>query len=1232
MNTLKYFFLIVFLLLLSSCATYEVQYANKEHKNVAPHTKKVIHSFYLIGDGGNSPLGSETITLQRLKKTLQQQSKNATVLFLGDNIYPAGMPKKSAKGREFAEHQLNIQTASVADFKGNTIFIPGNHDWYSNGLKGLKRQEKYVTNILGNNTFLPKNGCPIKKININKDITLLIVDSEWYLTKWNNHPTINDDCDIKTRNQFFDEFESQIKKSRGKTTIVALHHPLFTNGPHGGQFSLKQQLFPVGNSIPLPFVGTLLNLIRKTSGVSNTDLQNKRYIEYKNRMVTLAQENDKVVFVSGHEHTLQYIVQDNLPQIISGSGSKISATRNVGGGKFSLGAPGYARLDVFADGSSEVEFISTKNNQTVYKTQVLKPTNTSVLKQYPTSKKQHTLTSIYSDKEVEKSGFYNYVWGKRYRNVYATQIKAKNVYLDTLLGGLTPVRKGGGHQSKSLRLEDKQGREYVMRALRKNAIQYMQSVAFKNQHIEGQYEGSTSEKLLLDIFTGSHPYAPFVVETLAEAIGVFHTKPTLYYVPKQQALGSYNKEFGNELYMIEERAASGHGDKSNFGFSNKIISTNDLLKALRKNTNATVDEEAYIRARLFDMLLGDWDRHEDQWRWAAFKKGKKTIYKPVPRDRDQVFSIMADGVLLKYATKTIPAIEQMQSFGATINNIKTFNLAPYPLDMALATSATANTWLAQASYIQQHLTSAIIDEAFTHFPKEVQGETTANIRKKLTSRLHNLKDIAKEYAKHLGSFVIIKGTDKDDWFDIERASNGITHITGYRIQKDEKGEVFHQKTYDGKNTEEIWVYGLDDKDVFHVFGKGDNPIQIRLIGGQNNDTYTIKNGNSIAYFDFKSKKSSIQTSKGKKRLIDDYETNVYDYKKMKTSLNQIFPVIGFNPDDGIKTGLSNVYTSNGFERNPFSYQHRISAAYFFATDGYELNYSGEFARAISNWNLLVEAQYTSPNYAVNFFGFGSNSENLNATDELHFTKDYNRVKIRFLKAGASLIWRGELGGSFKVGASYEANKIENTLGRFINSTTQLPSNVFNTQRFVGAEAAYNFAHNDNNAFPTLGIQTNIRVGYKNNINNHNGFGYLISALGFNHKLDTEGTIVLATKLYNHLNFGSDYEFYQAASIGGTNGLRGYRNQRFTGKNSFYQNTDIRVNIHKVNTGLFPLHIGAYSGFDYGKVWQPGNGKDEWKTSIGGGLFFNAANLMSANISLFNSVDGNRFAFGIGFTF
>jgi hypothetical protein len=1227
MNKIKYIGLLFLFLLASNCATYEPQYKTENKTISSATTKDVTHSFYLLGDGGNSPIGSETITLKRLRTELNSANSNSTLLFLGDNIYPAGLPKKGHSQRAFAEHQLNIQTDIVKNYKGKTIFIPGNHDWYADGLKGLERQEKYITKILGKKSFLPKNGCPIEKVDISDEIVLIVVDSEWYLTNWDKHPTINDDCEIKTRTRFFDEFEGLVKKNRGKTTVVAMHHPLYTNGPHGGQFSLKQQLFPVGNKVPLPILGTFINILRKTSGLSNTDLQNKKYNTFKNRMVTIAQENDKVIFVGGHEHALQYIKTDNIPQIVSGSGSKVSATRNVGGGLFSAGIPGYARLDIFKDGSSNVTFIASEKNEIVYQTQVLTPNKETQKFNFTKINQPYTSASIYTTAEVTKGKTYRYFWGERYRKYFGTKVKARNVNLDTLYGGLTPVRKGGGHQSKSLRLEDNDGREYVMRALRKNALQYLQAVAFKTQFIEGQFDDTYSEDLLLDVFTGSHPYAPFTVAPLAEAIGVLHTKPILVYVPKQKALQHFNADFGDELYMIEERAASGHGDKANFGYSNKVISTNDVLKKVTKNANSKIDESAYIKARLFDMLLGDWDRHEDQWRWAAFKDGEITTYKPIPRDRDQVFSIMADGALLNFVTKAIPALRAMQSYNEELANAKWFNLSPYPLDMALIKQANKKTWEEQALFIQKNITDAVIDNALQNFPPEVNDATVTDIKRKLKGRLKNLPKIADEYFRFVNKYAVIKGTNKDDLFEIERFENGVTEVRAYRIKKGEKGELFHQKKYHKNLTKEIWIYGLDDTDTFKVYGNGSNEIKVRLIGGQNNDVFDIQNGSRVTLYDYKSKKNTFKTKKGIQKLTDKYTTNVYDYKKLKHNAIAVLPTIGMNPDDGVKIGLLSSFTSYGFERNPFTSQVTIASSYYFATNGFDISINSEFANVINNWNLGLEASFTSPNYSVNFFGFGNGTSNPNYINENIYDEDFNRVKIRKTSFSPYLIWRGELGANFKIGFNYEVNDVENIATRFI-ATTPFPKKY----SFWGTEAHYNFENSDNKAFPTLGMKADLTVGHKSNIDTNQSFSYIIPSLSFDYKLSASGQLVLATKFKSHLNFGNGFEFYQAASIGANDGLRGYRNQSFTGKNAFYQNTDIRLNLRKIKTGLLPLHIGIYGGYDYGRVWLENDTSNTWHSNVGGGVFVNGANMISANLGIFKGNEAARLAFSLGFNF
>jgi len=1212
-------------LLCNACATYKAQYKDDDSSSSFPD-KEIEHSFYLIGDAGNYELGASSEVLNAFKEELNTASKQSTAIFLGDNIYPIGFPDKNHKYRSVAEKRIKAQTDVAQGFKGRTVFIPGNHDWYS-GVKGLKRQEEFVEDALGKNTFLPENGCPIEKIHVTEDIDVILLDSQWYLTNWNNKPTINDDCQIKTRAAFLNEFSSLIKKARSKTTIVAIHHPMFTNGPHGGQYSFKNHMSP------LPLVGTLINVFRKTNGLNNVDLQNTHYNELKQRLVTLAQANKKVVFVSGHEHSLQYLEKDNLKQIVSGSGSKKTRTRNVGAGLFSYGTPGYARLDVFKDGSSYVRFYSVTDDKIVFQTNVFQPD----LKTYETYNEDFpdtVMASVYTAEETNASKTQKYFWGERYRKYFSTKVKTPTVNLDTLFGGLKPVRKGGGNQSKSLRLEDKNGAQYVMRALRKQALQYLQATVFKDQYIEGQYEDTAIEELLLDVFTGSHPYAPFVVGDLSDAVGIYHTNPVLYYVPKQKALGDFNDDFGGELYMIEEHTSESHSDLASFGFQDNIESTDDMMKKLHKDEDIIIDEAAYIRARLFDMLIGDWDRHQDQWRWIEFKENGKKIYRPLPRDRDQAFSIMGDGALLKTAIALIPPARLLRSYSDDLKDVKNVNVEPYPLDMELIQRSGKDVWDAQVKIIQESITDEVIENAFLNMPEEVRDETVEEIKRKLRARRGNLQKISDRYFKLTNNLAVIKGTNKDDWFDIERFPNGQTKVTGYRIKDDKKADIFIERTYNKSDTKEIWIYALDDDDVFHVFGKGDHCIKVLLLGGQNNDTYDIENGNKLKYYDYKSKPNTFKTNKGSRRLTDNYHTNVYNYKKLKTSVTQVLPSLGANPDDGFRIGAAFTKTNFNFERNPFSSKHSIKAEYYFATNGFDLSYGGEFANVFfQNVNFAIDLQYNSPNYATNFFGFGNETPNPEADDNdgLDVDLDFNRVKIRTFKAMPSLVWRGYSGSEVKLGLTYESNEVERTENRFIETFPE-DNELFDEQDFWGIDAKYSFVNKDREAFPTLGFQLSLQAGYKNNVATEKGFSYLVPEIGFDYKLIPSGNLVLATNIRGHLNFGNDFEFYQAATLGANNGLRGYRNQRFTGKRAFVQSTDLRLNLTQVKTGWFPIYLGVYGGADYGRVWLKDDDSERWNNSFGGGVFVNMANMLTGNISAFNSDDGLRLAFKLGFGF
>ena len=1232
-STLKKLIVIFICFILTACASYEPKYREAFTPTSIDTSKEIEKTFYLIGDAGYAQEGQSTPGLLALEEYLKnnKQEGNYTI-FLGDNIYPDGMPEKDAKDRKIAEHRLNMQAQAVKNFKGDVIFIPGNHDWYNEGLKGLAREEKYLNSrIEDKKIFKPKNGCALKSIDVSDRIQLMILDSQWYLENWDKHPTINDNCpEIKTREALFLEIESEFKKNQNKTILFTLHHPLYTYGVHGGKFAISKHLFPSQKKIPLPGLASLVTLIRTTGGISSQDTQNKQYQKLVKRLETLAHGGNKIIFASGHEHSLQYNVKNGIRQIVSGSGAKNSYAALGTYSHFAYGGQGFVRLDIYKDGSSKATYFGSEHNQpnVVFETEVYPKDQPYVTDTIQLPSTATVAASIYKEEGTQRSKVYEEIWGDHYRELYGTDVQAPVALLDTLYGGLEVVRRGGGHQTRTLRLKDKNGKEYNLRALKKSGVLFLQSVLFKNNYVAESLENTVSERILKDFYTAAHPYAFTVIPTLSDAIGLYHTNPQLIYLPKQEALGKYNEDHGDELYMIEERPEEGHIDVPSFGQPDDIESTADVFERLRRDEKYKIDERAYIKARIFDMLIGDWDRHEDQWRWAEFElENGDHLFKPIPRDRDQAFSNF-DGAFLGALKGSLGFAKQFQVYDEEVDDVKWLNIAALRLDRSLLQSTNAQDWKEQATFIQENLTDSVIEEAFTKLPEVAQDKTALNIQKKLKGRRDRIVKIAMRYYRYVSELGIITGTDKDDYFEIIRMKDGKTKVTVRRIKDDKPADLVSERVYDQKVTKRLWIYGLDDDDEFEVKGNPDNPILIRIIGGQNNDRFNITRGKKVRVYDYKSKPNTVIKKGGARfKFTDDYEINHYNKQQRISKVNAILPKIGFNPDDGFLIGITDVFTYKGFYLNPFTQQHSLGVGYYFATSSFDIRYKGEFAGVLNDYNLILKGVYTNPNFAENFFGFGNETEN--NQDELGL--DYNRVQISTYGVSAGFAKTGRFGSYFSYMASLEGIEIQRTEGRFISDTNLFDedSRIFDRQWFGGLDITYRYESYDLAVNPSKGMKFEIASGVKTNLEETDRtFGYIRPYMGFYNALSRNKKWVLKTAALSQFNITKNYEFFQSAQLGQENLLRGYRRQRFSGQTSFAANADIRYSFKQFKTRVIPLQIGVFVGSGIGRVWQEGTIDDNtWHTDVGGGFWINSTNAVSGTLHIFTGKDDVRLTAG-----
>ena len=1223
--------LVTILLLFNGCATYSPQYL-PGFKLSDVSDREPTHTFYVAGGIGNLDKPSNTEVLTLLESYLQQADSSSTLIFTGDNIPKEPINWKSDKS--FLDRQLSLTN----NFKGNTIFIPGNNEWKSYDTEKIEKVEKYLKERDKDKIKLyPENVCPIEHQVINDDLDLILIDSKWFISNWSRVNNINKKCsDIVTRRRFLEELEGYINDGQGKNIVIAMHHPIFSNGIYAGKQTLKSNL------LPIPIYGTIRNGVMNLGAFSPELLNSRRYNYLRILVSSLAKASDRITIVSGHEESLQYLEGGDIHQIIGGSISNGTATRRtkdkintIGGslafeGKFAFGEKGFAKLDYFKDGSSRVTFIDASGQENSFNILPKLPVEKSDF-DFPQITKKYMKDAVLDDKKaVERTGFYKFLWGDRYREYFGKSVTAPIAMLDTLYGGLEVTKKGGGHQSYSIRLEDKDGKEYSMRSLRKNALKFLKFKVPGVAYTQDDYDDTFTEEVISDFFTTAHPYMQLVINPLAKSVNVNHSSPSLYFIPKQEVLGNLNEQFGDELYFIEERPSDEQEDFRGYrrvidetGKIEDFESTTDMFEKIKSDESYKVDERDFIRARVFDMLIGDWDRHQDQWRWVEYKTkdGNKTFL-PVPRDRDNAFPKF-DGAAMKLIKLMVPNARRWQTYDAKIDDIKWLNVGGNQVDRAILTGHGMEVWEEEAKFIQENLSEEAIDNAFKRLPVEVQDETSNSIRENLKKRLIDLPKYAMEYSKYLNKLIALRGTEKDDKIEITRLPEGKTRVVLKRLLSNETNELMYDRTFSSEETNEIWIYGLGEDDIFEVVGEGRQHIMIRLIGGYGEDIFRIANKKSVKVYDWEHEAIEFENLTPQHQLSDVYNTNTFHWRFFEENSNIVKPNIGFRTDDGFYLGATDTFIYNGFNGNKFKQKHSLNANYYFRFKALELAYSGIYANVFPKWNFETNAYFTNNRYSTNFFGIGNETANLE--DDLD--RDFYRSRMQKIRFDAGIAYH-----TLRFKALYESFKVREVQGRFFVPANLDPL-VFGAQNYVGLQTSALYDLADAKDFPSKSIVFGLTAGFKANTSiKENKFGYLKFKAGFSHKLIPSGNLVFGTLGEVNTNFGNDYFFYHAPSIGGDNGLRGFRDERFSGKTYFYQTSDLRLRLKRYVTAVAPITIGLYGGFDYGRVWSPEDSSDIWHTSQGIGFWASGVDFITINAGYFNSIESNLVQFGFGFQF
>jgi len=316
--------------------------------------EKPLHSVALLGDPGSITDAENDPILVLMRKWMEQHGANGTLIILGDNIYPTGLPPKQGVKREQAERKIMAQLNTFKLHAGKVIYLSGNHDWNkgrSNGYHYLVQQQDFITQQLNKqHSYLPLNGCPGPiTFPLAPGLRLVVINTQWWVQRGLRPIGKTYNCSVDNEDQFFEELQNILHQYQDEFIVLAAHHPLYSNAQHGGRSTVKQHVFPLTAAhkklyVPLPVAGSIYPVYRKYFGAYE-DMAHPRYRRLRRKLLKILHTHQNIIYAAGHDHNLQYFKVKGNHYLVSGSGSKTAFVKKGGKATFTHEHKGFFVVD-----------------------------------------------------------------------------------------------------------------------------------------------------------------------------------------------------------------------------------------------------------------------------------------------------------------------------------------------------------------------------------------------------------------------------------------------------------------------------------------------------------------------------------------------------------------------------------------------------------------------------------------------------------------------------------------------------------------------------------------------------------------------------------------------------------------------------------------------------------------------------------------------------------------------
>lgn len=794
---------------------------------------------------------------------------------------------------------------------------------------------------------------------------------------------------------------------------------------------------------------------------------------------------------------------------------------------------------------------------------------------------------------------HRWLLGTGYRHLWTIPIRVEVLDLARFAGGLTPLERGGGNQTRTLHMEGADGRRYIFRSVEK----------FVEQVLPPDLRRTFVHDLFQDHISALHPSGALAVPPLLEAAGVLHVEPRLVVMPDDPRLGEFRAEFRGMLGQIEERPNEGPDDTPGFAGSSRVVGMERLLERVDEDPEQVVASREYLAARLIDFLIGDTDRGSDQWRWAGVDRPEGgLLFRPIPRDRDWAY-IRSDAQLSHLARMVFP---KLVDFGPDYPSIGALTYASIHRDRHFLTDLPREVWDSVATALRERVTDEVIAEAVAGMPPEHEAREAERMTAALRARRDALPSIAARFYDRLAGEVDVRGTLEDDIAVTDIRDDGSVDV---RVSSPGAAPYFERRFQPGE-TREVRIYLLDGDDRALVRGAGPTPITVRLIGGAGDDALadsTSAGAGRIGLYDAEGE-NEITARAGTRVDLDPFEPPAVGGGWIETKVTRerfrdwgrrgsVRPTADYGEGAGVIVGARATRTRYGFRRFPYARQVWLEGLYALGSGGFGMEVGGHHTWESSPWSATVLARGEQFD-ALRFYGFGNDAPGPGAEpDHAEALVMQDRTLIR---SALTL----DLPAESRVSVGLRARHVE---PRPAPTSPLAAARAFGSADF-GSVGTFVEAELDRTAG-----EGGPRGGYalEGGATLHppvwDAPGWFGTAQAEARTYVTYGP-TLALRAGSRHAWGA-FPVQDAAFLGGKNTLRGFRYQRFAGDAAVYGSAELRAPVRRILL-LVRGELGAFAFADAGRVFVDGASPGGWHTGYGGGLTFTSLGMtLSATYAL-----------------